>query len=69
MDRILPSYKTELEKKVPDLLDYSKDNGYIDFSGHVNSQHTNCLALTRKLKTTSVQSSQPKQIDISNEVA
>ena len=29
---------TSLAKRVPDIVDYSNDNGYIDFSGNVNEQ-------------------------------
>ena len=29
---------TSLAKKVPDLLDYTDDNGIIDYSGDVNAQ-------------------------------
>ena len=29
---------TSLAKRVPDIVDYSNDNGYIDFSGNINEQ-------------------------------
>lgn len=29
---------TSLAKRVPDIIDYSNDNGYIDFSGDINAQ-------------------------------
>ena len=29
---------TSLAKQVPDLLDYSDNNGFIDFNGDINTQ-------------------------------
>ena len=37
---------TSLAKKVPDIMDYSSKNEYIDFSKDVNAQLTKLIGLT-----------------------
>ena len=39
---------TSLAKKVPDLLDYSDNNGLIDYSGNVNEQLYSLFGIDEK---------------------
>ena len=40
---------TSLAKKVPDLLDYSDENGIIDYNGDVNAQLYNLFRINNKI--------------------
>ena len=42
---------TSFAKKVPDILDYSDDNGYIDFSGDVNAQLYKLFGIDEETQT------------------